>query len=136
MILGFGWGNIYLIYSNVPLGTDAAWSASLRRAEGEEAHRDKERLNDSPDIKHLAGFQVAVVRDIGGGDPSFYYSFVSAPIWAICLPLAWISQRWIRRTLRLRHRVGQGLCLHCGYDLRGTPERCPECGRQVLTMHA
>lgn len=56
------------------------------------------------------------------------------PHWAIVLTSAILPCLWLyrlkpryRRALRLR----QGLCLNCGYDLRASPTRCPECGTQT-----
>jgi hypothetical protein len=45
--------------------------------------------------------------------------------WAV-LP-AW----WLIRHRKLRRESRKGTCRVCGYDLRATPDRCPECGTPI-----
>lgn len=35
-----------------------------------------------------------------------------------------------------RHRQQQGLCINCGYDLRGGHVCCPECGAELASIPA
>jgi hypothetical protein len=51
---------------------------------------------------------------------------------AALLPLTWAALR-IPPTLRRRKAERFGLCPLCGYDLRASPGRCPECGTAPST---
>ncbi|HEV8378200.1 MAG TPA: hypothetical protein VGP99_05075 [Tepidisphaeraceae bacterium] len=59
---------------------------------------------------------------------------VVIPFWAptvLCLMLGIPAFFFARRSAVKAYRRRHGLCLACGYDIRESKERCPECGLTI-----
>ena len=54
---------------------------------------------------------------------------VAVPFWIVALAAGVLPGADLLGRLRRRGRSRAGLCPGCGYDLRATPGRCPECGK-------
>jgi hypothetical protein len=63
-----------------------------------------------------------------------YGQVYTVPFWFLSLvfgvlPGAWARMRWRQwRRARLARLRQAGVCPSCGYDLRASPDQCPECG--------
>jgi hypothetical protein len=64
---------------------------------------------------------------------SFYFPHWLAAL-VTSLPLVLVVR--VIRLERRQRRLHRGLCLRCGYDLRATPNRCPECGSTNPALNA
>lgn len=49
--------------------------------------------------------------------------FLVLPVWWVTVKL-----RELANDVTTEKRKARGFCIHCGYDLRATSRRCPECG--------
>ena len=63
--------------------------------------------------------------------PIEYPSRITIPDWFIFSITAVLPFLWYRSYRRRRLAERKGLCPTCGYDLRASKERCPECGTAI-----
>jgi len=80
------------------------------------------------DIRNWGGFWWSAVRTpaaIQGVE-------LVVPHWSLAVAIVSLpltrTTLWLKRRVLARWRRNSNLCPTCGYDLRATPDRCPECG--------
>ena len=76
----------------------------------------------------VAGFRVTRVYLPGWEHLGGVLTAVAVPYWSLWILTALLPVRWLWGRHVHRRRSHAGRCCSCGYDLRATPDRCPECG--------
>jgi hypothetical protein len=97
--------------------------------------------SDSPQVRHHHwDYSVGTQPIFVSFGMNFFAWQFNSDLWAIQFPhalpaaiFAIAPALWLLNIGRRRRieKLNQGLCPTCGYDLRATPDRCPECGTRV-----
>ncbi|MGA2440924.1 MAG: hypothetical protein ABSH08_08190 [Tepidisphaeraceae bacterium] len=73
-------------------------------------------------------FYLAISFNDRAKTPHIEPRFMGIIMWAGYVCVFYLVFWWRRKQDLVEHRAKLGLCRECGYDLRATPDRCPECG--------
>jgi hypothetical protein len=142
-------GRLCVLFTNVPIVSERSWTAMYVAGErpadiaGELDPGLLEVWPETPAWSRAAGrfpadglfgfslgrSQQGVVTDV----PNSKLVYVTVPHWSavvVCgLTTTWMA---VGPGARRTRRRAKGLCEQCGYDLRASSDRCPECGASIL----
>src|SRR5262249_35716212 len=92
---------------------------------------DSFRDSPSSDTGWAMKYGHATQSELDSGQPYANWLDFRVPYWFLTGVLSVIAGMAGGLILKRRARGGNGLCPPCGYALRATPDRCPECGTSV-----
>ena len=130
-VLGSHRGGVLFVHTNIDFDPAQRMDVEANSVAADEFDlMAKMFLDDMPTLKFsFAGFRlsrgpVSIILT----NPPPTYTLLAVPHALVLAVTGVPTFFWLRRGIRRRRWVRQGRCRACGYDLRSSPDRCPECG--------
>ena len=130
--MGSNLGELALFAHHNPGPWKQGWNFLPRHSSADETIASFARKFPQGRSAHFLGFGFVQLSN------PFRLDAYVAPHWFFALLFAALPAVRLRSILRTRRLNRVGLCQHCGYDLRATPQggRCPECGHAAAAAPA
>jgi len=101
---------------------------SYFRSASDEYKAEYDRFGFGWKLRRWVSFYHPVGDEPSRTDELYRERVIFVPWWLLLLLSSVLPVATLLRNSRRKARVANGCCRACGYDLRATPERCPECG--------
>lgn len=144
-------GSLAVLFSShgsLWIGTENGWPSSGTWSVTSEAVGSASAYSPAFGVKHLdsdgslPGIQIIHASGRLSSPQNRAMVSSDSPSRILCITIGWgwlaistailpslVIMRSGTKRLRIRRRHGAHRCISCGYDLRATPLRCPECGQ-------
>ena len=133
LLVGIGSGTIQISrrkWTNFPVDRDSLgwnwWSESI----DDSSYRW--RGGGDLSIKSYLGLRISTYQTPRFLEMGFQLTSVYIPVWVGLAPVGMLTIHRFVAGLHGRYLAVHGRCRACGYDLRATPARCPECGTEPM----
>ncbi len=121
--------NVRVVVGERTLDPGVHWDALPRdEARAETPSRAVRDLSVPPPGRPGLWRRLGFTRGYAVGRSGTHTHLLTAPFWVVLATVALPGVPVVWGLVRARRRAAVGCCPGCGYDLRATPDRCPECG--------
>jgi hypothetical protein len=126
-------GRAVVLMTNISFGSSRSYTYDYLTGSNADFDEQRQALYEKPPVpEHIAGLWVGRLHeDVFVALPNSRFRMISVPFWQVGLAVGVPLVLGVRTFWKRRYWGARGYCAGCGYDVRYSSGRCPECGVEI-----